>query len=487
MRGGGAARLSPRPASRRYNLLVLTPADFERRLRVFSALAVAFLLASLAALAWWQVLDTSLATEDRNPRLLSRFYDPNRGRILDRDGNVVVETLPDGRRYLYDASLAHVIGYLDPRYGSQGIERAYDAILSGRAGSGWLAALRYELLREPLRGDDVRLAIDPSIQAAARAALGGRKGAVVALDPGSGDILAMVSVPTFDPGALGSTGEALLRDPGSPLLNRATQGLYPPGSTFKTVTALAALEAGIITPQTTVECPGEIIIDGFPISCRNTPQGAGTYPFSHAFIYSVNAVFAKLGVELGWQRLEEASGRLGFGRELTFGLDTAASQLRSPGSPRTAVLLASTAFGQGELLATPLQMALVAATVANRGQLPAPRIALDAWHSGKPIAALSRPSSARAFDPKVADEVAAMMAGVVEAGQAAGVAIPGITVAGKTGTAEAGDGTSHAWFIAFAPVERPRVAVAVIVESGGQGGAVAAPIAGQVIRAAVQR
>ncbi|GIW13001.1 MAG: peptidoglycan glycosyltransferase [Tepidiforma sp.] len=466
---------------------MLSPADFERRLGAISALAIAFLVVALAALAWWQVLDTGLAGEDRNPRLVARFYDPARGRILDRNGNVIVETLPDGRRYLHDASLAHVVGYLDPRYGSQGIELVYDAVLTGRAGGGWLDAIRYELLREQLRGDDVRLTIDPAVQAAARAALGGRKGAVVALDPATGDILALVSVPTFDPGALGSTGEALLQDPSAPLLNRATQGLYPPGSTFKTVTALAALESGTINPDTIVECPGEIIIDGFPISCRNTPEGVGTYPFSHAFTYSVNAVFAQVGVELGWQRLESLARRLGFGREFDFPLETAPSQLMAPGAARTTVLLASTAFGQGQLLATPLQMALVAAAVANRGQVPAPRIALDAVRDGRPVRQLSAPSLTDVVDPAVAAEVADMMVSVVEAGLAPGAAVPGITVAGKTGTAEAGDGTSHAWFIAFAPAERPRVAVAVVVESGGQGGAVAAPIAGQVIRAAVNR
>jgi peptidoglycan glycosyltransferase len=466
---------------------VLTTADFERRLRVLSALAILFFFAVLAALAWWQVLDTGLASEDRNPRILSRFYDPNRGRILDRDGNVIVETLPDGRRYLHDASLSHVVGYLDPRYGSQGVELVYDAVLSGRAGGGWVGALRYELLREPLRGDDVRLTIDPVIQAAARDALGGRKGAVVALDPATGDVLAMVSVPTFDPGALGTVGEELLDDPGAPLLNRATQGLYPPGSTFKTVTALGALEAGIISPDTVVDCPGEIVIDGFPVSCRNTPQGVGTYPFSHAFTYSVNAIFAKIGVELGWRRLDDIASRLGFGHAIDFPLQTAPSQLTSPGAARTTVLLASTAFGQGQLLATPMQMALVAATVANRGELPTPRIALDVLRDGQPVRPLSSPSKRRVVDATTSEAVAKMMQSVVDAGQAAGVAIPGVEVAGKTGTAEAGDGTSHAWFIAFAPVEAPRVAVAVVVESGGQGGAVAAPIAGQVIRAAVSR
>jgi peptidoglycan glycosyltransferase len=472
---------------RTYNRSVLTPAEFERRLGVITALAGLFGLAVIAALLWWQVLDTGLASQDRNPRTLSRFYDPGRGRILDRDGNVLVETLSGGRRYLYDASLAHVVGYLDPRYGSQGIELAYDAVLAGRSGSGWLDALRYELLREPVPGDDVRLTIDPAVQAAAREALGNRKGAVVALDPITGEILAMVSVPTFDPGALGNTGEALLQSPDAPLLNRATQGLYPPGSTFKTVTAAAALEAGIITPDTIVECPGEIVIDGFPISCRNTPQGVGTYPFSHAFTYSVNAIFARIGVELGWQRLEAVAARFGFGRPIDFPLDTAASQLRAPGASRDTVLLASTAFGQGQLLATPLQMALVAAVIASGGELPRPRVALEAVDRNGIARQLSAPSSTRVLDRRVADQVAAMMASVVEAGQASGVAIPGTRVAGKTGTAEAGDGTSHAWFIAFAPVEQPRIAVAVIVESGGQGGAVAAPIAGQVIRAAVAR
>ncbi|WP_322795034.1 penicillin-binding protein 2 [Tepidiforma sp.] len=466
---------------------MLTPDAFERRARALIGAGLAAFLAVTAALAWWQIAATGLAHEDRNPRLLARFYDPNRGRILDRDGNVVVESLADGRRYLHDASYAHIVGYLDPRYGSQGVELAYDSVLAGQRTGGWLDAIRQELLREKPAGADLRLTIDPAAQRAAAAALGGRRGAVVAIDPRAGDILAMVSVPTFDPGALGSTGEALLSDPAAPLLNRATQGLYPPGSTFKTVTAAAALEAGIVTPETIVECPGEIVIDGFPISCRNTPQGVGTYPFSAAFTYSVNAVFARLGVELGWARLEETARAFGFEAAPPFPLEAAVSRLARPGSERSTVLLASTAFGQGELLATPLQMALVAAAVASGGEVPTPRIALDAWRAGQRVEVLSQPSSRRAIDPGVAVQLQAMMRSVVTAGQASGLAIPGVAVAGKTGTAEAGDGTSHAWFIGFAPLEDPQVAVAVVVEAGGQGGAVAAPIAGAVIEAVVRR
>ncbi len=466
---------------------MLTPAEVEGRLRVMGAAALVCAAAVIAALAWWQVFSPGLAAQEWNPRLLQRFYDPARGRILDRDGNVLVESLSDGRRYLHDASLAHVTGYLDARYGSQGIELAYDAALAGRASGGWAAAFRTELLREPVPGADVRLTIDPAVQAAAREALGSRKGAVVALDPQTGDILAMVSVPTFDPGTLGTTGEALLTDPNAPLLNRATQGLYPPGSTFKVVTAAAALEAGIVTPATMVECPGEVIIDGFPISCANTPQGVGSYPFIDAFAYSVNAVFARLGVELGWQRLESVAERFGFGSSPSFPLETSASQLRSPGSTSSTVLLASTAFGQGELLATPLQMALVAAAIATGGEMPMPRLVLDVQRNGRIVSGTAAPSLRRVLPAAVAADVGALMRAVVERGQATGVTIPGVPVAGKTGTAEAGDGTAHAWFIAYAPVEQPRVAVAVIVESGGQGGVVAAPIAGQIIRAAVAR
>lgn len=464
---------------------MLAPGSFERRLSATGTAALAVFFLFFAALAYWQALRTDLASDEHNPRVLSAFYDPGRGRILDREGNVLAESLADGTRHYNDASVAHVLGYLDARYGSQGAELAFNEALSGRAPTGWEGAVKAEFDRQRRTGNDIVLTIDPEVQAAAAAALGARKGAVIALDPRNGEVLAMVSVPTYDPGALGTLGDALLDDPDSPLLNRAIQGLYPPGSTFKTVTATGIMEYGVATPDTVVECPGEIVIDGFPISCRNTAQGVGKYPFKHAFTHSVNAIFADLGVKLGWPALLEIARRYGFESQPDFTLEAAASQVHSPGTKETRTLLAETAFGQGELLATPLQMAIVASVIANGGTLARPHIGLEERPEHGPAAALEDASSRRVIDPALAATMRDFMVSVVQAGQANGVNIPGVTVGGKTGTAEAGDGTSHAWFIAFAPAEEPRIVVAVVVENGGQGGVVASPIAGQVIRAAL--
>ena len=460
---------------------------FERRLNATGTTALIIGLLFFGTLAYWQAFRVDLASEDRNPRVLSSFYDPNRGRILDRDGNVLAESFPSGVRHYTDASTAHLVGYLDPRYGSQGIELAFNEVLSGTAPAGWTGAVRAEFDRRRRQGNDVMLTIDPAVQQAAAAALGSRKGAVVAIDPRNGEVLAMVSVPTYDPGALGTAGDSLFSDPNSPLLNRATQGLYPPGSTFKTVTASGILEKGIATPDTVVTCPGEIVIDGFPISCANTSRGVGTYPFKQAFTYSVNAIFAQLGVKLGWTGLTDIARRYGFDSQPDFTLETAASQIHAPGSQATTTLLASTAFGQGELLATPMQMAIVAATIANGGSLARPHLTLEEESNGTSLGALEAPTSRRIISEQLAKTMNEFMVSVVANGQANGVSIPGVAVGGKTGTAEAGDGTSHAWFIGFAPAEAPTVAVAVVVEHGGQGGVVASPIAGQVLRAALAR
>jgi peptidoglycan glycosyltransferase len=440
-------------------------------------------------LAYWQVFRDDLASEDRNPRVLAEFSNPNRGRILDAAGNVLAESLPDGTRHYLDASTAHLVGYIDPRYGSQGVELVANGPLSGEEALGWEGALEAEFKRGTPKGRDVRLTIHPAVQAAAAAALADRRGAVVALDPVTGDVLAMVSVPTYDPGSLATNGDALLRDETSPLLNRATQGLYPPGSTFKTVTAASALGFNVIEPETSVTCPGEVVVEGFEISCSNVEQGVGTYPFSDAYVFSVNAIFADVGANLlGWDRLEDTAASLGFGRPIDFELPTAVSQVRRADSPRTKVLLASTAFGQGEILTTPLQMALVAAAVANEGRVPTPRL-IDAELEGETVVReWPREQPRQAMDAGAASILHQLMIDVIRNGLAAGFGGVGYTAGGKTGTAETGtDATSHAWFIAFGEQEARKVVVAVVVENGGQGGSVAAPIAAAVLTAAMSR
>lgn len=464
---------------------MLAPGGFERRLSATGTMSLLVALLFFGALTYWQAFRVDLADDEHNPRVLSTFYDPERGRILDREGNVLAQSLPDGTRHYNDASVAHLLGYLDARYGSQGAELVFNEQLAGTAPSGWAGAVRAEFDRERRTGNDIVLTVDPQVQAAAAAALGDRKGAIIALDPRNGEVLAMVSVPTYDPGALGTLGDDLLTDPNAPLLNRAIQGLYPPGSTFKAVTATGILESGVARPDTMVECEDEIVIDGFPVSCRNTAQGEGRYPFKHAFTHSVNAIFADLGVKLGWTGLTDIARRYGFDSQPDFTLETAPSQIHAPDSEATKTLLASTAFGQGELLATPLQMAIVAAVIANDGVLARPHIGLEERSDDVSLGALEATGSRRVIDATLAATMRDFMVSVVQAGQANGVSFPGITVGGKTGTAEAGDGTSHAWFIAFAPAQDPRIAVAVVVENGGQGGVVASPIAGQVIQAAL--
>ncbi len=467
---------------------MLYPGQFERRVAATGNIAIIALLGCFAVLSYWQVFRTDLATESTNPRVLAAFANPHRGRILDREGNELAVSNPDGSRRYPVASVAHEVGYLDARFGSQGAELVFNDYLSGSSGVGsWQAALDAEFRRTVTRGLDVRLTIDPRIQSAAAQALGARRGAVVVLDPRSGEVLAMVSVPTYDPGAISRSGDSLVADPASPLLNRATQGSYPPGSTFKTVTATSALENQVITPETMVTCPGEVVIDGFPVSCRNVPQGPGTYPFKNAFTFSVNAIFAQVGVSLGWDRLLETASNFGLGHALAFTLDTAPTQVHAPGAALTRTLLASTAFGQGQLLVTPLQMAVIAATIANDGVLVSPHLGLAAFDGKRTVATLESPSQRRVMSSAVARTMREFMVSVVEAGQANGVTIPGVSVGGKTGTAESGTGTSHAWFIAFAPAEKPTIALAVVVENGGQGGVVASPIAGAVLRAALGR
>ena len=451
-------------------------------------MALLALIAIFGVLAYWQVWRSDLANDSRNPRVLAAFNNPARGRILDREGNELAASLPNGERHYTDASVAHLVGYIDARYGSQGAELVFNSRLSGQQASSWEAAFAAEFRRANRPGLDVRLTIDPAVQRAAAAALGSRRGAVVALDPRNGEVLAMVSVPTYDPGGLAERGEALLKDPSAPLLNRATQGLYPPGSTFKTVTATSLLENNVITPETTVTCKDQVVIDGFPIRCDNVRQGPGTYPFKSAFTFSVNAIFAEQGVKLGWDRLLATARDFGFGSNLPFTLPTAETQVHSPESKLTKTLLASTAFGQGEILATPLQMAAAAAAIANGGVLVTPHLGLSALDGSRVVEDLGTVGQRRVMSAEVARTMRDLMVSVVDNGQAAGVAMPGVKVGGKTGTAELSDnGTSHAWFIAFAPAENPVIAVAVVVERGGRGGEVASPIAGQVIKAALAR
>jgi peptidoglycan glycosyltransferase len=473
-----------------------------------------FLLVALT-LGYWQFFrQDELLGRSTNPRVVEEARLVVRGRILDRTGVPLAQDIGAGddshtRTYRSPAD-GNVVGYHSIRFGNSGVEARYDDYLSGARSADPIGRLKAGLLHEPTRGSDVTLTIDSRIQQAASDVLGGWPGAVVAIDPKTGAILAMVSTPSFDPATIDTKWQQLVDDPGRPLVDRATDGLYTPGSTFKVVTASAAIDLGLIDVDAKYRCVDPISIDNLTVDCRNHSQ-LPVVSYREAFAWSCNRTFALSGLELGldklqladglkkpypWEpivgrsadRLEEYAGRYGFGRPIPFDLSVATSQLKGSDS-WNAALLGQTSFGQGQLASTPLLMALVGATIANGGVEPAPYLAIEARAPNGAVSALNTPGGTlgRVVTAKTAQTMNEMMILSVDAAYAHPAAISGIKVGGKTGTAEAGpDGmTPHSWFVGYAPADDPRVAVAVIMEHRGSGTDYATPAGRAVMQQAL--
>ncbi len=480
--------------------------------RAPAAAAVMVLIFGILAAgsAYWQVIRADeLASSPTDAAVLAAARTVERGKILDRDGRTLASSrrAGDGTPYrVYaDAAVSHPVGYASALYGSAGLERAYAAALTGARGSDPISRTFAKFLPPEDRRMDLRSSLSLAFQRLAVRLLGSDRGSVVMLDPRTGEILALASTPTFDasgvsnPATARATFAALREDEDSPLLDRATQGLYVPGSVFKIVTAIAGLGSGSVTPATTYpEQPGAeldgLVVDGFTVrDGHHAFTGDEQLDLLTGTEVSCNIWYALAGLDTGGANLDAFARRLGFGEPLPFDLPTAASQLTNGGGPLPGgflddVELANAAYGQGEVLATPLQMALVAAAVANGGELMEPRLA---------TALIDRQGRATTLDARSMGRVldAASNAAIVEAMTLAvegdrgrlfteGAKVPGVLTAGKSGTAEiGGDGEPHSWFIGFAPADAPTVAIAVIVEQGGRGGARAAPLAGRMLRA----
>jgi len=458
--------------------------------RVGYLLVGAFALLSLTAAYWSVWRGPALVRRLDNPRRLIQELHIERGRILDRNGAPLAwtEMGADGavRHYTYPA-LAPLLGYWSPRRGVTGLEAAYNDQLRGVAGTDKMSAAIEDLLHRPHHGDDLLTTIDMKLQRIADQALGDRSGAIVVLDPTTGDLLALASHPYYDPNRLGEDWQRLEEDKRYPLLNRATQGLYPPGSVFKTVTLATALSEGVTKKsERFTDETGLFIVGGFPIRDNNHP-GITSFDLYHAFGYSCNIVFAQLGLRLGPERLRTGAEAFGFGKPLPLPLGSAVSTVGRDVALFEQPGLATAAFGQGEVLVTPMQMALVGAAVANGGVVPRVRVVREVRAADGSVVQRVRPRGwRRALRGSVALDVREAMIVAATDGWAKSAAPPGIAVGGKTGTAQLGGTASpHAWFIGFAPASAPRIAVAVLVENGGQGGAVAAPIARQVFEGAL--
>jgi penicillin-binding protein A len=477
---------------------------------VFSFLFVAL----IATATYWLWRAPDLEARQGNPTLIVRQLEIRRGLILASDGTTDLarnrrERLPDGRvwflrRYPRGPLTAHAVGYSTVARARTGLEKSMNDYLTGsNSNLSTVLDTTLDRLRGLQReGNDVVTTLDLPGQRAAREGLAGRCGAVVALEPSTGRVLTLYSSPSYDPnlveedfGAIEAI-EAPCRPP-SPLLDRGTAGRFVPGSTFKVITTAAAIDTGTYGPESRFEDPGYCTLFGrrvFNFADQSGPEVFGSLTLAEAFENSVNSVFCNIGKKVGADVVLEYARRFGFydrppielpSEEVLISGLYRNGRLYLPDDP-SEVDPGRLAFGQERLVTTPLQMALVAAGVANGGVVMEPKlvdriIAPD----GDVIERFEPEEWKEAVKPSTAAELTAMMVRVVESGTATTAQIPGVSVAGKTGTAETGvPGRNDVWFIAFAPAEDPQVAVAVAVsDQAGTGGAIAAPIARDVIEA----
>ncbi len=411
-----------------------------------------------------------------------------RGSIYDRNGIVLTETKTLGdsavkRLYNYDRLYSHIIGYSSRQYGKAGIESYYNSELLSLTGDNTVAKIRETVTGQPVKGHSLILTLDHDLQKKAEQLLRGKMGSIVAMNPKTGGILAIVSKPDYNPNNLTEDWEKLVKDENSPLLNRSLAGLYPPGSIYKLIIAASVLENPDIDAN--YNCTGTITIDGYTLADANK-RGHGFLDLRRSVIVSCNTNFARMSVELGGENVTNISGKFLMGRKL--GGDIPITESRYPyGNNMKPTDLAAVAIGQGKLLVTPIHMAAVASTFANKGVMMVPYIVEKVKNADGMVVALAENKSIQVIADSIADEIADMMVAAVREGTGENARIYGVNVAGKTGTAQNETGESHSWFIGFAPAENPQIAVAIILESEGKtGGEAAAPIAREVMNEALR-
>jgi len=486
------------------------------RVALFSLLLLASLVVGTT---YWQTWASGglAARQDNEIQRVAQFS-IRRGKIFASDGRTVLASNVRRRRagqtlyfrtYPTHGFASQTVGYSTQSRSRAGIEREENAYLtaSNKTLSTIFHTLGERLRGATITGNDLVLTLRKGAQRTAESLLRGNCGAAVALNPRTGAVYVMASSPTFDPNLIERrSGYARIQatkapcSPAAPLLNRATQGLYPPGSTFKTITAAAALDDHVFTTDSTFYDPGYCTEYGKPVYNaldQSGPEAFGRIGFFDAYVHSINAVFCMIGQKLGARRILDEAKRFGFYSVPP--LETPSDSRAASGlyGSRTRRLLTPKrdsdvdpgrlAFGQERMLVTPLQMALVAATIANGGKTPVPRLVKEVRAPGGGVIAKLHPRTWKvATTPRTAAAIRDMMVQVVERGTGTRAQIPGVAVAGKTGTAETGrDRVYDAWFIFFAPAEHPVIAGAVVLENqpNGFGGAVAAPIAKAIMQA----
>jgi penicillin-binding protein A len=472
--------------------------------QLFGLVTVLFALLVVFTSRWTVFEAAGLEDNANNRRPLLQEQRTPRGRIFASDGRTVLaRSVPHGRGedrtysrvYPEDGLFAHAVGYSFLLYGRRGLERSRNDALAGKEDE--FETILSGLENREREGSDVVTNLDVDGQRTAIAALQGRKGAVVAIEPATGKVRVMASVPAYDQNRYPEEATRLNRDPNKPVLNRTTQEAYPPGSTFKVVTATAALDTGKVTPDTIIDGSSPRTVSGAPLSNFGGTD-FGPITVTDALTNSVNTVFAQIGERVGRSTLIEYMERYGFFEDpkldypddemIASGIRDARGNLVGPDGGFDVGRVAIGQGGlEGEVRATPIQMAEVAATVANGGRLMKPRLTDRVVRKDGRVSERVEPDlQSQVMKESTAKSLTEMMGQVVKEGTGTQAALAGIDVAGKSGTAEVGANRefTQPWFIAFAPVDNPRMAIAVTVErTTGQGGTVAAPIAKSVLEA----
>jgi peptidoglycan glycosyltransferase len=474
----------------------------RRIVQLFSMFTLLFAVLLVFTSRWTVFEASSLDDNPDNRRPLIEEQKIPRGLIYASDGKTVLarnrgegrgENRTYTRTYPTGKTFGHPVGFSYIRNGRRGLEASRNDDLVGKEDE--FESILAGLESRDEEGNDIVTNLDVRGTQAALAGLAGRKGAVVAMEPKTGKVRVMVSIPEYDPNLIPSQIGQLNRDPNQPLLNRTTQELYPPGSTFKVVTATAALDSGKVKPDTVIDGSSPKEISGVPLENAGG-ESFGPISFTDALTNSVNTVFAQVGERVGRETLVEYMKRYGFyddpqldypdAQMIASGIINGDGDYVEDGFDAGRVAIGQGGL-EGEIRAGPLQMAEVAAAVANGGRLMKPRLTDRIVQKDGRVKEKIQPDlQAVVMKPETSEQLTAMMSRVVEEGTGTAAALSGITVAGKTGTAEVGANRefTQPWFICFAPVEDPRMAVAVTVErTQGQGGTVAAPIAKSVLEA----